>query len=109
MELLAMIGLGMIGFLLGNLLFSRVGVWIATIYAIAKDQSEGSKSARLASVILLSDGPWFLIATAIFAVYLRSESWATPIFFGAVIAIAVFSLVTAYYWRKAGRRREGAA
>jgi hypothetical protein len=109
MELLATIGLGMIGFLIGNLLFSRVGVWIGTIYEIAKDQREGSKGVRLASAIFLSDGPWFLIVTVIFAAYVHSESWATPIFFGAVIAIVFFSLWAAYFLKKVARKREDAA
>jgi len=99
----------MIGFLIGNVLFARVGAWIATIYEIAKDQGLGSKGIRLASAALLSDGPWFLIATGIFAAYVHSESWATPIFAGAVVAIAFFSAFTAYLARKAARKREDAA
>jgi uncharacterized BrkB/YihY/UPF0761 family membrane protein len=109
MEVLAIIGLGMIGFLIGNLLFSKLGMWMATIYEIAKDQGEASRGVRLASATFLSAGPWFLIATVIFAVYVRSESWATPIFVGAVIAITFFSLFAVYLTKKAARRREDAA
>jgi hypothetical protein len=109
MDLLATIGFGMIGFLIGNLLFSKVGMWIATIYEIAKNHSEGSKAARLASAIFLSAGPWFLIATAMFAVYVHSESWAPPIFVGALIAITFFSVFSAYLIRKARQKREHAA
>jgi hypothetical protein len=109
MDVLTTIGLGMIGFLVGNLLFSKVGMWIATIYAIAKDGAESSKGARLASATFLSAGPWFLVATAMFAVYVHSKSWAPPIFAGAVIAITFFSLFAVYLVRKARREREHAA
>jgi xanthine/uracil permease len=109
MDVLATIGLGMIGFLIGNLLFSKVGMWIATIYEITKDGGDGSKGARLAAAIFLGAGPWFLIATAMFAVYVHSESWAPPIFVGTVIAIIFFSLFAVYLARKARRKREHAA
>lgn len=48
MEILATIGLGIIGFMIGSFLFSKVGMWIGTIYEIAKEQGEDSKGARLA-------------------------------------------------------------
>lgn len=100
MEALATLGLGMIGFLIGNLLFSNVGVWIGTIYEVAKAPDEGSKGVKLASAAFLASGPWFLAATALFAIYVRSESWAAPIFVGAMIAIAFFSVLTWYLARK---------
>jgi hypothetical protein len=110
MEVLATIGLGMIGFLIGNLLFSNVVAWIGTIYEIAKVPAEGSKGVRLASAAFLTSGPWFLAATAIFAVYVRSESWAPPIFVGAAIAIVFFSAFAWYIARKAARlKRQNAA
>jgi hypothetical protein len=100
MEVLATLALGMVGFLVGNLLFSNVAMWTGSMYEVAKAPDEGSKSVKLASAALLASGPWFLAATALFAIYVRSESWAPPIFAGAVIAIVFFSVFTWYLARK---------
>jgi hypothetical protein len=110
MELLAIIGLGMIGFFVGTLLFARVGRWIATIYEIAKGPEGEAKGIRLATAALLSDGPWLLFATVFSGNYLRTEPWALSILGGLAIAIAFFSGYTLFLARKAPRsNRENAA
>ena len=103
MEVLATLGLGMVGFLIGNLLFSNVGVWIATLYEVAKSPDEGARGVRLASAALLASGPWFLAASAVFAVYVRAEPWAPPLFAGAAGAIVFFGALTWYLARKRKR------
>jgi hypothetical protein len=109
MDVITTIFLGIIGFLIGNLLFSKVGMWIATIYEIAKDPGKDSKGARLASATFLSSGPWFLLVTGVFAAFVHSKSWATPILVGGAMAIVFFSIFAVYLARKARARREDAA
>jgi MFS family permease len=109
MDLIVTALLGLIGFVIGNFLFSSVGVWIGTIYEIAKDPNKESKAVRLVSATFLSSGLWFLIVTVALAAFVRSQSWSTPIFIGAVAAIIFFSLFTAYYVRKSKAQRGNAA
>jgi hypothetical protein len=101
MDVLTTIGLGMIGFLIGNLAFSRVGHWVVALHQIAKDDSVTAKTGKIASVTLLSAGPWFVVAVAVFAYFVHSESWSTPIFIGAFVAIAFFSALAVHFARKA--------
>jgi hypothetical protein len=105
MDFAAAIGLGLVGFFIGNLLFSKVIIWIATVYEIAKDRSGAPKAPRLAAATLLGAGLWFLLVAAMFAFYVRDESWAPPIFIGAGSAIVFFSLFTAHFALKAKAKR----
>lgn len=100
-ELLATIGLGIVGFFLGSLLFARVGRWIANIYEIFKGPSGEAKGVRLGSAAFLSDGPWLLFAAIFAGAHLRTEPWALAIFVGIVVAIAFFSAYTIFLARKA--------
>jgi hypothetical protein len=77
MDLLASIGLGMIGFLIGNIAFSRAGHWIVSLHQISKDEG-GAKVGKFASVTLLSAGPWFLIALAVSAYFIYPQPWSLP-------------------------------
>jgi hypothetical protein len=88
MGVLANIGLGMSGFLIGNVAFSRVGHWVVAVHQIAKDQSGEPKSGRIVSATLLSAGPWFLVATGVFGYFVQSQSWAPPILIGALLQSA---------------------
>jgi hypothetical protein len=101
MDTAAAIGLGLIGFFVGNLLFSKVIVWAATICEIVKDGSATPKAARLAAATLLGAGPWFLIVATMFAYFVRAEWWATPLFIGAASALVFFSLLTVHFALKA--------
>ena len=109
MDILVNVGLGMVGFLFGNLLFAKVGRWLATIYEIAKDPNENARVGRFASATLLSSGPWFALAAGIFAYYIRAASWAVWIYIGAVLAIAFFSAIGLHFARKANQRRRANA
>ncbi len=100
MDLLASIGLGMIGFLIGNIAFSRVGHWIVALHQIAKDEG-GAKTSKFASAMLLSAGPWFLVAVGVFAYFIYPQPWSTPIFVGALIAVVFFSAFSVHLARKA--------
>ena len=102
MEIFVNVGLGMAGFMIGNLLFAKVGRWLATVYEIAKDPSENSKAGRFASATFLSSGPWFAIAAGMFAYYIHARSWAVWIYVGAAAAI-VFFIAIAVYLARAGR------
>jgi hypothetical protein len=112
-NLLEIVGVGMIGFFLGNLLFSAVGRWIATLYTIAKDRTKAgarSKNWKIASVTLLSSGPWMLVVVPFFAYHVHSKTWAMWLFAGVFTSILFFSVVTIHFARKASRlRRDNAA
>ena len=112
MNVIAEFGLGMAGFLLGNLLFSKIMRWLATIYSIAKTtpQSEGaSKTGRIISASILNSGPWFAVAYAVFAYYVHSKAWAIPIFVGTLLAVAFFTAFGFYMVRKFKRRKQANA
>ena len=109
MDVFVNIGLGMVGFLIGNLLFARVVSWLAAIYEVTKDPNEKSRASRFASVTLLSSGPWFVVAAGVFAYYIRASSWAVWIYVGAITAIAFFSSLSLYLTRKASQRRRANA
>jgi hypothetical protein len=104
MDIFLNVGLGMVGFLIGNLLFARVVSWLAAIHEIAKDPNGNSKAGRFASATLLSSGPWFAVAAGIFAYYIRASSWAVWIYLGAITAVAFFSVLGLYFARKANQR-----
>ena len=112
MSIIAEFGLGMVGFLLGQLLFSKVGRWLATIYSISKseDQSNGAtKARRIALASALNSGPWFVVAYAVFAYYAHAKVWALPIFVGTIVAIVLFAAFGLHMWRKFKRRKEANA
>jgi len=113
MQLLLPIGLVIVGFFAGTLVFSRVGQWVATLYELLKDHTEmraSSRVGKLMSASLLSSGPWILIVAAIFAYYVISKPWAVWLFAGFCGAIVVFCLLSIYLARKAAvARRENAA
>ncbi len=104
MDILVNVGLGMIGFVIGNLLFARVVSWLAAIYETAKDPNEESRVSRFVSATLLSSGPWFAVAAGIFAYYIRAASWAVWIYVGVITAIVFFCAMTLYLTRKANQR-----
>jgi hypothetical protein len=101
MDIFVNVGLGMVGFLIGNLLFARVVSWLAAIHEITKDPSESSRAGRFVSVTLLSSGPWFMVAAGVFAYYIRASSWAVWVYVGAITAIVFFCALGLYYARKA--------
>jgi hypothetical protein len=106
MNILVNIGLGAIGFSIGNLLFAKVGRWLMSAHEIITEPQNieaPSKAARLASATLLSSGPWFAGVVAVLAYYVHAESWSLPIFVGAVVAIAFFGVLAIYLARKAVR------
>jgi hypothetical protein len=110
MDAIVDFGLGMVGFLIGNLLFAKIGRWAVAIYEVTRDPGGGSKGGRLANVTLLSSGPWFAIAVGIFAYYAHAQTWVVPIFVGAVIAIGLFSAIGVYFaWKHRKRAKANAA
>ncbi len=113
MELLLPIGLVMVGFFTGTLVFSRVGQWVATLYELLKDHTEvraSSRAGKLVSASLLSSGPWIIIVAVVFAYHVVSKPWAVWLFAGFCGAIVVFCLLSIYLARKAAAaRRENAA
>jgi hypothetical protein len=112
MNVIAEFGLGMAGFLLGNLLFSKVGRWLATIYSIAKAEAQpgsASKAGRIASASMFHSGPWFAMAYAVFAYYVHSKIWAVPIFVGTIVAIVLFTVLGLYMVRKLKRQKQANA
>ena len=112
MNVVAEFGLGIVGFFVGNLLFSKVGRWLATIYSIARanPQPDGvSKAGQIASASVLNSGPWFAVAYIVFAYYIRSEAWALPIFVGTMVALVLFAALGLYMVRKFKRRKQANA
>jgi hypothetical protein len=93
MSVFASIGLGLVGFAIGNLLFSRVGRWLYTLFETRE------KGARV-SLLLLHDAPWLLIASAALAYYGSSQPWALPIYIGAAVAICIFGGLTLFLSKK---------
>jgi hypothetical protein len=88
LDLLTNIGLLMAGFFLGNLISSRVALWIGLILEILESSSQGWRMAVAAS--LFTDGPWMLLVFGVFAYFVRSEPWAPWLVGGAVAALAFF-------------------
>jgi hypothetical protein len=113
MELIVPMALVLVGFFAGTLVFSRVGVWVATLYELLKDRTEvraSSRVGKLAAASLLSSGPWVLVVAAVFAYYVISKPWAVWLFAGFCGAIVVFCLLSIHFARKAAsRRRQNAA
>ena len=103
MDIFVNVGIGMAGFMIGSLLFAKVGRWLATVYESAKDPNAKSKAGRFASATLLSSGPWFAIAAGMFAYYIHALSWAIWIYVGAGIAVVLFSCIAFYLARKASQ------
>jgi len=103
MELLLSIGLVFTGFILGALVFSRVGHWLVAIHAAlrARDGNSVSRTAAVASAALLASGPWLLVALAVFAIWVRNESWAIWLFAGLGAAVVIFGAISGYLARKA--------
>src|SRR5687767_15076304 len=106
MNIFANIGLGMIGFLIGNLLFARVGRWIHTIYEMVQS---GGPRAGVIAMLLLHDGPWLLIVASFFAYYISPRAWSTPMYVGAAVAIVFFGAITVVFARTAAKGRANAA
>jgi len=113
MELILPMVLVVAGFLIGTLVFSRVGQWVATLYELLKDRTEvraSSRAGNLLSALLLSSGPWILFVTVAFAYYAISKPWAVWLFAGFCGAIAVFCVLRIHLARKAASaRRQDAA
>ena len=109
MNSIAELGLGMAGFLIGNLVFSKIARWLATIHAISKSQDPSPKAVQIASATLLNSGPWFAIAVGVFAYYAHSKAWALPIFIGAVVALLYVIGLGLYVARKIRQRRNANA
>jgi hypothetical protein len=110
MESFVPIGLVVVGFFAGTLIFAKVGRWMVTLYELLKERTEmsvSSKAAALVSASLLSSGPWIFILAVIFAYYVFSESWAVWVFVGFCGAIVFFSLLSIFLAHKA--KRENAA
>ena len=103
MDVVVNILLGMVGFLIGNLLFSGIGHWVAAVYEIWKDDVE-AKPGRIVSVTLLSSGPWFVVVVAFVAYYIHSQPWALWIAIGAVTAIILFTGLGVYFARRSAQR-----
>ena len=90
-----------LGFFLGTLLFSRVGMWIAGIFeAIGVQGANGNaRSARVLIAGLLHSGPWLLAAVLYWAYHVLSgpdiAAWGW--FCGGVAgAVPVWIVVTVY-------------
>jgi hypothetical protein len=98
-----------VGFLVGALLFARVGRWLVSIHEVVKDQTADAKVARLAAAALLSSGPWLLIVVLVLGYYFASQSWAMWAFGGLCGAIVFFSLLSVHLARKAKARARPAA
>src|SRR5689334_10594060 len=98
MSVIANLGLGMVGFMIGNLLFLSGARWVLAIAAAKK--SADAPRAAIASATLLHAGPWVIVAVGIFAAYIRSEPWARPIYVGAVTAALFFGVIAIIVQRK---------
>ena len=108
MDVVTNSGLGMVGFLIGNIAFSRVGHWVVALHQIANDPTATAKVGKFASVTLLSAGPWFLVAVGVFAYFVYPQPWSTPIFVGALVAVLFFSALTLHFARKARHAKANA-
>jgi len=86
------IGVLIIGFFIGNLVFSRAVLWIGLVLEILESSPQGWRMAVAAS--LFTDGPWILLLFVLFSYFVRSEPWAPWLIGGAVAALAFFSIFT---------------
>jgi hypothetical protein len=104
-DLLTNIGLLMVGFLIGNLIVSRVALWVGAVLEILESSSQGWRMAVAASLFI--DGPWMLLVFGVFAYFVRSEPWAPWLIGGAVAALAFFGSFTFIIIRKQRRANPG--
>lgn len=105
MDLFWNLGLAMIGFVVGNLLFSGVLRWGAAVYEISKDAS-GGKPWRIVLASLPSSGPWFAVVVAFVAYYVHAQPWAVWLGVGGLAGIIVFTALALYWMRKLARAKE---
>jgi len=109
----ANLGIGFLGFIAGQLLFTGVLRWGATIYELAKDPTRAGsrgKGARIALASLLGSGPWLLVVAFGGAYFVHAEPYATPLFIGAALAIAFLGSITLHFaWKTRAQRAKNAA
>ena len=94
---------GFLGFYAGQVVFAGVTRWIATIYTLARDPSPSAQQGKRLSIVMATvfgSGPWLLVALAAGAYFIRDETYATTVYAGAALSIAVMSILT---WRFARR------
>jgi hypothetical protein len=104
----ASLGIGLLGFIAGQILFVGVLRWLATVYELVKDPTNAGsrgKSGRIALATVFGSGPW-LLGVAIGGVYfMHAEPYAIPLFVGATLAIVVFASITLHFASKARTQR----
>ena len=103
-----MIVQAMIGFFLGNLLFTVVLRWLGSVYFIAKDRTRAGSRAKgwkVASVTLLGSGPWTVVVVTFFYYHVHSTVWGVWLLTGTLSAIVFFSVFTWIIGRRIARRR----
>jgi hypothetical protein len=100
------IGVGVVGFFIGNLLFARVVTVAAAISSVVKDGSlpEGSKVGQITMMVLFSDGLWISGVAGALAYYLHDAAWFDTVAWGALIAITFYSFIAIWmawqYWHR---------
>ena len=106
MDIFAIMGIGMLGFIAGNFLFSGVTRWLATVYEIVNDPTRAGsrgKGARIAVATFLGSGPWLVVVAIGSAYFIRGEPWAMPLFVGAAMAIALLASFSFLILRRSKR------
>lgn len=104
MEQLLPVGLAIAGFVLGALVFSRVGHWLVGIHTAIGARTgtkSGSRTAALASAVLFASGPWVLAAMGLLAFYSKGQEWASWLFSGVGAALLCFGVITIHFARRA--------
>ena len=101
---------GMLGFVAGALLFSRVGQWVVAVYqSVHESQSAVRPSGRLVSALLLHSGPWLLTVAVCLAYYVRSEPWALSLLAGVGAAVLFFTAIGIVLALRAAKAKRRAA
>ena len=103
METVVHVGVAFAGFILGALVFSRVGHWFVGIQATLKDRdtAPSSRATKLASAVMLASGPWILLAVAVLAFNVYGQPWAPWLLGGTCAALVFFGVLTVRLARKA--------
>jgi hypothetical protein len=78
----------MLGFFIGNLIFSAIIHWVGLVAEVLKSSAQGWRMA--VAVSLFSSGPWTLLVAVVFAYFVHSEPWAPWLFAGVIVALAFF-------------------
>jgi hypothetical protein len=106
-----MLGIGVGGFIVGQLVFVGAMRWFATVYEIAKDPTNagaGGKAGRIAIASVFGSGPWLIAAAAWVAYFVHDEPYALPLFVGELLAFAFFVAITLYFTSKRGQGKNAA-